>query len=420
MKSQITAIIAVIFISGLIACGGGKAVKEQESKPFSIDEKQGKTEPSRGRAKGVAAIFDNDKALARDRAINDARNKLVEQVLGATISGQSVMKNFELVSMLVESRSYGLVKNEKILDEKSDADMYMVELEGTVEQAAVEDAIESALTRYGRPKFMVLINETFEGKTNAPGNTETEYLMQERMGNSGFQFVDIKTVKDLMRKQRAKMNMALNGDVNPDVQNLLLDDQGAEVIIVGTAQTKDQSEALRNLSKNMKSKSAIIRLKAIDLYTGRILATTSRNAPGVHIESDTASKKAIENVIRMVLGDRNESTGKFKVGPFMDEIIRQFVKAATHRQINLAVRGLDFNGLKKFRDQVQNRIRGVQQVIEKGRSGAAAKIEVYFAGTTNEFLDELKAKSDKMGFAIDIPENFPNRATIVAKLIDKK
>jgi hypothetical protein len=420
MKSRIAVVVSICLIYGLASCGGGKAVKTEESQTLTIDEKKGKVTPTRGRAKGVAAIFDNDKALARDRAINDARNKLVEQVLGATISGQSVMKDFELVSMLVESRSYGLVKDEKIVDEKSDADMYTVEIEGTVEQAAVEDAIESALNRYGRPKFMVLINETFEGKTNMPGSTETEYLIQEKMGNSGFQFVDIKTVKDLMRKQRAKMNMALNGEINPDVQNLLLDDQGAEVIVVGTAQTKDQSEALRGLSKNMKSKSAIIRLKAIDLYTGRILATTSRNAPGVHIESDTASKKAIENVIRLVLGDKNESTGKFKIGPFMDEIIRQFVKAATHRQINLAVRGLDYNGLKKFRDQVQNRIRGVQQVLDKGRSGTAAKVEVYFAGTTNEFLDELKAKSDKMGFAIEIPENFPNRATISAKLIDKK
>jgi hypothetical protein len=69
---------------------------------------------------------------------------------------------------------------------------------------------------------------------------------------------------------------------------------------------------------------------------------------------------------------------------------------------------------------VQNRIRGVQQVLDKGRSGTAARLEVYFAGTTNEFLDELKAKADKLGFIIDIPENFPNRATIQAKLIETK
>jgi hypothetical protein len=420
MKNQLAVILFILLVVGVVSCGGGKAVKEKESQSFSLDEKQSKGVATRGRAKGVAAIFDNDKALARDRALNDARNKLVEQILGATITGQSVMKNFELVSMLVESKSYGLVKNEKIVDEKSDADMYTVEIEGTVEQAVVEDAIEDALNRYGKPKFMVLINETFEGKTNMPGNTETEYLIQERMGNSGFQFVDIKTVKDLMRRQRAKMNMALNGEINQDVQNLLLDDQGAEVIIFGTAQTKDQSEALRNLAANLKSKSAIVRLKAIDLYTGRILATTSKNAPGVHIESDTASKKAIENVIRMVLGDKNESTGKFKPGPFMDEIVKQFVKAATHRQITISIRGLDYNGLKKFRDQVQNRIRGVQQVLDKGRSGTAARVEVYFAGTTNEFLDELKAKADKLGFIFDIPENFPNRVTIQAKLIETK
>jgi hypothetical protein len=167
----------------------------------------------------------------------------------------------------------------------------------------------------------------------------------------------------------------------------------------------------------MKSKSAILRLKAVDVYTGRILAATSKDAPGAHIQSDTASKKAIENVTRMILGGKDESTGKVKTGPFMDEIVTQFVKSATHRQITLFITGLDYAGLKKFRDQVSYRIRGVQQVLDRGRSGRAARLEILFAGTTNEFIDELKAKADRLGFSIEIPENFPNRVTINASLL---
>jgi hypothetical protein len=330
------------------------------------------------------------------------------------------MENYELIKNIVEAKSYGLVKNEKIVDEKADSDMYTVEIEGTVEQAVVEDAIENALNRYGRPKFMVLINETFEGRMNAPGFTETEILMQERMGSAGFQFVDVQTVQDLMKRQYGRMSKAMNGVVTEDVQNLLLNDVGAEVLIVGTAQTQDQSAVLRSYSANMKSKSAIVRLKAIDMYTGRILATTSKDAPGVHIQSDTASKRAIEAVVKRVLGGKDEETGKSKPGPFMDEIVKQFVKSATHRQINIFISGLDYNGLKKFREEVSNRIRGVQQVLEKGRVGRAARVEVYFAGTTSEFIDELKAKADKLGFEFEIPDNFPNKVTIEAKLLDKK
>jgi hypothetical protein len=420
MKKAIVLLSCFMFLAGALFCGGGKNIKdEKKSEDFSLDEQHKKGEPLRGRAKGVAAIFDNDKALARDRALNDARNKLVEKVLGTTITGSSVSENYELVKNIIEAKSYGLVKNEKIVDEKSDSDMYAVELEGTVEPAVVEDAIEDALNRYGRPKFMMLISETFGRTMNAPGFTETEILMQERMGAAGFQFVDAQTVQDLMKRQYGRMSKAMNGTVTEDVQNLLLNDVGAEVLIVGTAQTKDQSEVLRQYTANMKSKSAIVRLKAIDMYTGRILATTSKDAPGVHIQSDTASKRAIEAVVKKIIGGKDEETGKSKPGPFMEEIVKQFVKSATHRQINVFISGLDYNGMKKFREEVSNRIRGVQQVLEKGRMGKAARVEIYFAGTTAEFIDELKAKAEKLGFEFEIPDNFPNKVTIEAKLIKK-
>ncbi|MBP7734695.1 MAG: hypothetical protein KA369_01855 [Spirochaetes bacterium] len=419
MKKAFIFIFCFVFLLGFVSCGTAKNVKDNKSDDFSMDEKSEKMAPTRDRAEGVAAIFDNDKALARDRAINDARNKLVEKVMGTTVSGESAVKDFELVKMLIESKSYGLVKKEKIVSEKAESDLYRVEIEGTVEPAVVEDAVEDALNRYGKPKFMILISETFEGRMNQPGFTETEILMQERMGQAGFQFVDIQIVQDMMKRQYGRMAKAMNGQVTEDVQNMLLNDVGAEVIIIGTAQTKDQSQALREYSKNMKSKSAIVRLKAIDVYSGRILATTSKDAPGVHIQSDTASKKAIENVIKRILGGKDEDTGKSKPGPFMDDIIKQFVKSATHRQINIYLSGLDYNGMRKFREEVSNRIRGVQQVLEKGRMGQVARIEIYFAGTTTEFVDELKSKASKLGFDFEIPDTFPNKVTIQAKLLNK-
>ncbi len=417
MKKTLVLSVVIAMFAILSCAGSGVRADDSNENGASFEEKRDPGEPLRGKARGVAAIFDNDTALARDRAINDARNKLVEDLLGTTVSGRSIAENFQLVSMLIEARSYGLVKNEKILEEGSDGTLYSVELEGTVEPAVVEDAIADALNRYGRPKFMILIKETFDGTMNQPGMTETEILMQERMSSAGFDFVDVQIVQDLMKRQYGRMSRAMNGQISEDVQNLLLNDAGAEVLIIGTAQTKDQSGTLRGLTRNMKSKSAILRLKAVDVYSGRILAATSKDAPGAHIQSDTASKKAIENVTRMILGGKDESTGKVKTGPFMDEIVKQFVKSATHRQITLFITGLDYDGLKKFRNQVGYRIRGVQQVLDRGRSGKAARLEILFAGTTNEFIDELKAKAERLGFSIEIPENFPNRVTINAGLL---
>jgi hypothetical protein len=419
MKKVIAAFVPVILLMGAFSCGGGKSVRENERSSFSIDEKYDKATPARGRAKGVAAIFDNDKALARDRALNDARNKLVEKMLGATVSGRSLMEDFQLVSTLVESKSYGLVKDERIVSEGSDSDMYTMEIEGTVESAVVKDAIRDALKRYGRPKFIVLVHESFEGRRSMPGYTATETIMQDIMGNLGFEFVDAQTTKNLMRGERSKMQKAMAGDISDDVRQLLLDSVGAEIVISGVAQTDDQTYILKKRFKDidMKSKRASVTLKAVDVYTAKILGTKAVEAGGVDISPQVASRKAVENALK-----RRDALGseKNKPGKFIEGIIRKFVESATHRQIDLLVTGLDYGGLKKFRNEVENRIRGVQQILDKGRVGRAARLEVYFAGTTNEFLDELKAKAERLGFMIEVPENFPNRASITARQLDGK
>lgn len=404
MKMKKLAVFLTLALAvGFVSCGGGgKATKKTTPKGPS----------NRGTEQGYATIFDGDTALARDRATDDAKAKLVRKILGETVEGKSVMENFELVSQIVTAKSVGLVKDLKILESKQQGTEMFVTIEGTVEPSAVEDAIRSILDTYGRPKFMVLIREKFEGKTNLPGFTETEMAIQEVMGNSGFEFVDAAMTQEMMRKEQGRMQSAMDGRVGEDVQQLLLNSVGAEVIIIGTAETQDQSAAISQYSKNMKSKSAIVRLKAVDVYTGNVVAAISRNAPGVHIEANTASKMAIVNVMKQILGKKDEDTGKFKAGEFMQAISNKFVQAASKREIKLLISGLDYNGLTKFRNAVSQRIRGVSQVISKGQIGTASNVVVYFAGKTNDFIDELNAKQDKLGFSIQIKENFPNKVVM--------
>lgn len=356
-------IFSLILVVSFSSCGK-KQVKDDGGKKGGSKSSQNRTQET-----GYATIFDNDTALARDRATDDAKNKLVAKVLGESVYGQSLMKDFELVSTIVEAKSYGLVKDVVVIKQGQQGNEYVITIEGTVEVAAVEGAIKDALERYGKPKFMVLIQEKFENRRNQPGFTETEMVIQEVMGNSGFEFVDAKMTQELMNRQKAGMNNAIAGNISADVQQLLLNTAGAEVIIIGQCETNDQTTALQSVTgaTNMKSKQAIVRIKAIDVYTGKILAVMSRNAPGAHIDANTASKKAIENVMKQILG-RPDETGKFKTGPFMSTIIEQFVRAAKERQINISITGLDYNELRKFSDQISNRVRGVKKVIPRGQA----------------------------------------------------
>ena len=98
----------------------------------------------------------------------------------------------------------------------------------------------------------------------------------------------------------------------------------------------------------MKSKQAIVNIKAIDVYTGNILASTSANAPGIHIDDATASKTAIQACLRRIIGSTDES-GKFQSGPFMNQITKKFLEAATRRMIMITIAGLSYDDLTKFR-----------------------------------------------------------------------
>jgi len=412
MKNPVKVSLSCLLLAVMISCGGDKNVRD--------GGKSGKGDPNRGQETGYATIFDNDTALARDRATDDAKSKLVRKILGESIRGQSIMENYELVSNIVEAKSFGLVKKVEVIKQGKSGDTeYFVTIEGTVEPGVVEDAIEDALERYGRPKFMVLVDENIEGDRNAPGMTVTELTIMNIMGNSGFEFVDAATTQDLMKKERSKMQKAVKGTVSDDVQDLLLDDAGAEVIIYGTVVVTDQSKVMTQYSANMKSKQANINLKAVDVYTGSIIATAVGNAASVHIDDKTAGKDAIQKCLgQSKLLGKNDENDKFQPGAFMNTIIKKFVKAANNREIKIIVAGLSSSELKDFRDQVSNRIRGVQKVVEKGRDGKAAKLEVYFAGKTNDFEEELTAKASAMGYDINVTSSRPNKLIMTAKKID--
>ena len=301
---------------------------------------------------------------------------------------------------------------------------YVVTIEGTVEPGVIEDAIQEALNRYGKPKFMMLIDETIEYEKNqkekkSPGMTLTEIAIMNIMGNSGFEFVDAEMTQELMKKEKTKMQKAVSGKVSEDVQDLLLDDVGAEVIIFGTVKVNDQTKVISDMAKNMKSKSAVINLKAVDVYTGSIIATASDSAPAIHIEHETAAMNAIKACLgKKTLLGKNDDSGKFQIGNFTKTIVDKFVKAANSREIKIRVTGLDAAGLKDFREQISNRIRGVSKVEERSRDGQAANLDIYFAGTTTDFTDELSAKAEKMGYDIDVTSKRPNKLIMTAKKIN--
>ena len=92
-------------------------------------------------ATGMSFFEPGREAIARERALDDAKRVALEEAVGVTIESQTLVENFQVSRDQVFSRASGYLKNVKILEEKkSKFGSYTVKIRAEVEVASlVED-----------------------------------------------------------------------------------------------------------------------------------------------------------------------------------------------------------------------------------------------------------------------------------------
>src|SRR6185503_1177615 len=111
---------------------------------------------------GQAAIYGTDVAQARDKAIEDAMRKAVEQAMGAMVSSETVTKNFELISDKILSKSRGYVRTYKIVSENKDAGVYTVNIEAQVSAGNLQNDLQgilAVLKAKNMPRVLIMVAE---------------------------------------------------------------------------------------------------------------------------------------------------------------------------------------------------------------------------------------------------------------------
>ena len=83
-------------------------------------------------ADGVGVIIDNNTALARDQAIQDALRIVVEQAAGVMVASETLVQNYEVLSDQIYSKSQGYIKNYQVTDEKTEQNLYKVTVQAAV------------------------------------------------------------------------------------------------------------------------------------------------------------------------------------------------------------------------------------------------------------------------------------------------
>jgi len=268
-------------------------------------------------AEGLASVIDGDVPQARDEAIEDAKVKAVEQVVGTYVDSETILENELLLSTMVRCSSAGYVRNVRPIKEHQDENgLYRVRIEAWVQPTQLREGVAEELR--SNESLVVLLKEKIDGEGLAPPIV-TDRLTEELV-NSGFRVIDYQHAALL--RERDRLIAAARGD------EVTADEIGlrflAGVIITGNAKARF-SQNNEGIISSMGSGS----VKAIESDTAKTVAMASlRRVKGFALDKYQAGEKALIEVGRQLVEEKS----------FVDRLIRYVGR--TERELQIEVGGL--------------------------------------------------------------------------------
>lgn len=343
--------------------------------------------------KGESWFEGSDWTIGKDRALQDALRKAVEQAVGTMVSSESRVQNFQLLNDEILTQSAGYVQNYNVLSENQDKDkkIYEITIQASVATGSIKEKLEALgilLRQVGKPRIMILIAEQNIGKEvysywwggqvrgEQADLTIAENTIMDHFREKGFDFVDHN-----VQSKDIKVSPAFRvADLNDQAAITLGQQADAEVVIVGKALAKSVGSIA---GTSMKSVQANISLRAIQTDNGRVLSSGTEHAAAVHIDEITAGAEALRKA-SIKISDK-----------MIDDIIKNFQKRVGGTTlVQLTVTGLSGHpDLLKFKNMLQSQVRGVEGVHERSFVGNAAKMDVDLKGNAQSLSEELSRKN---------------------------
>lgn len=307
-------------------------------------------------------------------AVRDGLRQAVEQAVGALISSETVVKNYQVIQDEIYSKSQGYVQDYKVIDQQQTNDGWQVTLKVKVST----DPNSALLTRLqklklidtglGDPRIAVIIPEYLG---NQPQYSRTiEMTLINKLQTTGF-----RRVMDASQTQTNRMQQ---------LSRAILEGNREEAIAIATSQNLDfvivgkglATYAGNVLNSGMHSAQASLDLRIFKVDTGEIIGANSFAAPGADITPQTAAREAFVAVA--------QSSG--------DYLVQQLMQYAANpeKPISLVVRSISsFSRLNLLQSGLKQ-ITGVNGVFLRSYSGGMAQFDLNYTGNARALASALE------------------------------
>lgn len=355
-------------------------------------------------AEGVVAVTGENMAIFREKAIDDALRRAVEQAVGTMISSDTMTNNFQVVHDKILAQTSGYVKNYQIIKEGRVGQEFRV----TVMADVGRDNLQRTLDALGllhelkeKPKVMVLIEEKvggLYGTTAWEDVGQAESTIMERLMAAGFNVVDPAQVRANIPRNKALR--LLEGDQKAAAAAGI--QYGAQVVITGRAFSKNAGGKL--LGTNMQSIQATLQARVIRSDDGRVISSRSEQGTKAHIDEMQGGALAIREA------------GEKLSDVLINDILGSWKKEVYGRaqEITLVISGLvsyrHLSAVKKF---LESDLQGVKAVHQRSFTQGTAELMLDYGGKTSFVADEL-ANKRFTGFRLEPTNVTPNRVDVQA------
>jgi len=309
-----------------------------------------------------------------------ARREALAIGIGQMLTSQTEVENFMVKKDLVITRTMGNVKKFDILSKEQGPDgAWKVTIRAVVSKDGIAQdlaALNILRMSIGNPRIAMLITENNIGNED-PTAGKTEAILIDHFRSRDFEVVDPSNA--LKYRESAEGMAALGGD--PEAAAKLGSMLNAEVIIVGkvVAKAADVSAIPALANSGMKSASANVSLKAVNVSTRQIMAAKTIDAPAVHIAQHTAGSRAIEAAVKKLL---NEDSG------FFNTLIKSWKHSAVDGSVYQLTIGnvKSFQHLKAVKTNLEPKVQSMQQ---RSYAKPLLKLDVTFTGSVDDLCEVL-------------------------------
>ncbi len=335
----------------------------------------------------------------KKRALANARREAVERVVGAYVTSETLVENFQVVKDRIYSKAGGFINSYEILREEH-GEMYRILIQARVSITPVTEILRnSGLLRQWRVGIIMAPERSklsimsryysSSGISGIAGRIET--VIGQRLIEAGFKVVDPRYLKKLRKKLEKSGKVSGSGV------------KGMDLLVTGTIQL----DARRTGNGNIHQAVCQIYSKVLRVDTGEIVyqRNVGNTFDGVTllVDHDVAMKYADSHGngfldsgspdLRIFSGGADAALNKairlsseMCADIMMSEVTR--LPAAVSSSIALEIHGVDFNSIMELEELLRS-FEGVVDVIAEEFAGGMQNMEVEYDGDSRNLARSL-------------------------------